>query len=496
MGNKIIKGINDLATLRPELAKQWHPTKNIGLVNGHGEDASTPDTVTIETNFDVWWLCDECGYEWQISVRRRRRHSECPCCSGRYVVTGKNDLKTLYPQLAEEWCYELNGTLVPEQVLPNYNHLVHWKCKNNHVWKNTVKARVQSGSQCPYCSGANGDSKYMLLSAFRPELAVEFDWEKNVGKDFYKLPANHNKTIHWKCAQYGHEFVSSPNSRFRGGGCPVCSHQQVLVGFNDLATTHPHLLESWDYEKNTILPTDIVVGHEQHVFWKCEHGHSWSSTPKNRRHYGCPYCAGQKVWPGFNDLATKFPEIAAQWHPTLNGDLKPTDVSYGSGTYIWWIITRENPLTHQPEDLIWKAKIDNRIKGRGCPYLKNSYGETAIRNLLKKLGIKFKCEYTFKDRKVPGGRALRDDFALFKDDVLVGTIEYNGEQHYKPVDFNGHGVDEAKLAFEKVQERDKVKSDYLKAHGIPQLIVPYWQFNEIETLVMQYLKELSLLSDS
>ena len=65
-----------------------------------------------------------------------------------------------------------------------------------------------------------------------------------------------------------------------------------------------------------------------------------------------------KLIKGVNDLATLRPDLAAQWHPTKNGDLKPTDVTSGSGRKVLWIC----PLGHE-----WQAVIYSRVKGNGCP---------------------------------------------------------------------------------------------------------------------------------
>ena len=76
---------------------------------------------------------------------------------------------------------------------------------------------------------------------------------------------------------------------------------------------------------------------------------------------GCPYCAGRKVLSGFNDLATLRPDLAAQWHSTLDKGLRPTDVMPTSGKQFWW----RGPCGH-----VWKAKVSARAKPKvsTCPY--------------------------------------------------------------------------------------------------------------------------------
>ena len=123
-----------------ELAKQWNPTKNGDL---------KPSDITVKYNKKVWWLCPQCGYEWQASPNNRSKGVGCPCCSGRVPKVGINDLKTLRPDLAEEWNYEKNGELRPENFLPKSGKRVWWRCKTcGHEWCTTINHRYY-GTGCP-----------------------------------------------------------------------------------------------------------------------------------------------------------------------------------------------------------------------------------------------------------------------------------------------------------------------------------------------------------
>ena len=102
----------------------------------------------------------------------------------------------------------------------------------------------------------------------------------------------------------------------------------------------------------------------------------WSRTTRGTN---CPYCAGRKALKGFNDLETLNPELAKEWHPELNGEIRPDQVTIGSHKKIWW----ECQNGH-----VWKAVIYNRSKpqGNGCPvcagkvkYAKQSYYEELLK---------------------------------------------------------------------------------------------------------------------
>lgn len=95
-----------------------------------------------------------------------------------------------------------------------------------------------------------------------------------------------------------------------------------------------NLLKEWDESRNFPLTPDTVsYGSKKKVWWTCENGHSWQTTVHVRSEgSGCPYCTGRKVLPGFNDLETLYPDVAAQWDREKNGSLSPRDVSTGSKT--------------------------------------------------------------------------------------------------------------------------------------------------------------------
>ena len=122
------------------------------------------------------------------------------------------------------------------------------------------------------------------------------------------------------------------------------------------------LLSQWDGPGNAPLTPDAVsYGSRRKVWWHCDHGHRWQAAVYTRTggESGCPYCAGKRPWPGFNDLASQYPDLAAQWHPTRNGDLTPDQVLCGSNRRVWW----QCPQGHQ-----WSAIVKSRTEGAGCPY--------------------------------------------------------------------------------------------------------------------------------
>ena len=90
----------------------------------------------------------------------------------------------------------------------------------------------------------------------------------------------------------GHEWQTSVKARSNGEKCPICSGARVIAGINDLATTDSQLLSEWDYEQNKLKPTEVSRTSAKRAWWKCRHGHSWSTKINERTilNKGCRIC--------------------------------------------------------------------------------------------------------------------------------------------------------------------------------------------------------------
>ena len=170
-----------------------------------------------------------------------------------------------------------------------------------------------------------------------PEIAKEWNYEKNGNLRPEHFLANSSKKVWWKC-QKGHEWQATIGSRNIGRGCPYCSGLFAIKGENDLQTVNPTLAKEWDYEKNNDLtPMEVLPNSEKKVWWKCDKGHEWQAIIGNRnKGQGCPYCSGRYAIKGKNDLQTINPTLADEWNYEKNNALTPTDVTPGSNKKVWW----------------------------------------------------------------------------------------------------------------------------------------------------------------
>lgn len=272
---------------RDALLAQWHPTRNDGL---------SPGEVVVGSHRQVWWRCDR-GHEWQTRVADRTTRNEgCPYCSGRRTLPGENDLATLFPALAAQWDPAKNGTMTPDAVSPGSKKKVWWHCEKGHGWQAAIVDRAYKGTDCPYCAGRWVIPGETDLETCYPELAAQWDVEKNAPLTPRQILPCSNKRYWWHCA-LGHSYQMQPNSRVqRNSGCPYCAGKKVLVGFNDLATVEPLVAAQWHESLNGALtPEMVTMGCNKRAWWRCQDGHVWnaliySRTGPNKR--GCPVCAG------------------------------------------------------------------------------------------------------------------------------------------------------------------------------------------------------------
>ncbi len=343
---------NSLATLRPDLALEWHPTKNGTL---------TPDMFTQWSNEKAWWICP-LGHEWEARIANRSKcGSGCPICSGHSVLKGVTDLLTTNPELAKEWHPSKNGTLTPQNVTQYSGKKVWWICPKGHVWQATIANRSK-GSGCPICYGRQVLSGYNDLATINTQLAKQWHPTKNGTLKPTDVTQHSGIKVWWICP-LGHEWEAKICNRSIGRGCPICAGKQVLIGYNDLLTTTPQLASEWHPTKNgNLKPTDVTQHSGKTAWWICPKGHVWQATVNTRsKGMGCPVCAGNRVVSGYNDLLTTNPELASQWHPTKNGDRTPRMFTNRSKKKASWIC----PKGHE-----WEATISNRSKDASCPICK------------------------------------------------------------------------------------------------------------------------------
>ena len=408
-GRKVLTGYNDCETTHPNLARQWHPTKNGKL---------TPQNTAAGTQKKIWWVCEN-GHEWLAVGSSRVQDHNCPYCSNQKVLPGYNDLATTHPKLAEEWHPIKNGKLTPYNTSAGSPKNIWWQCVKGHEWNVKIVSRTVFKTGCPQCSSEMRTSfqeqaiyYYMNVVTEAENRNLEFGKEIDVYLPQYRIGIEHNgdyfhsdrtrderKTQYFKekgirliqiyasnhasltgdVIEYmynGYNYdslewainkvfeliqVDAPDINLERDDTKIRSGYIEMVKRNSLAVCYPALAKEWHPTKNERLdPLYVSKRSGQKVWWLGKCGHEWKAVISSRvSGNGCPYCSNRKVLEGYNDLSTTHPDLAKEWHPTKNGELSPKAISYGSGKTVWWIC--ENG--HE-----WQTSPNKRTsKGRCCP---------------------------------------------------------------------------------------------------------------------------------
>ncbi|HJG95591.1 MAG TPA: hypothetical protein K8V90_00635 [Romboutsia timonensis] len=236
------------------------------------------------------------------------------------------------------------------------------------------------------------------------------------------------------------------------------------------------LEDVWDFEKNTINPYHISKKSDSYKIWiKCQEKNYHGSYETNCYYFAtgnrCSYCRSLKTHPKdsfaqyhIDNTDNDFLDKYWDWEKNT---LNPWEISRFSNKKVW--IKCQNDKTHKSYDIYcW-----NFNKGRRCPECNLSRGENRIKEYLKYKNIHHFCDLPyFNDLIGLNGGLLRPDFIL--PDYKI-WIEYDGEFHYKK-QYDGDYS-------EFVQIHDKLKDEYAKKNGWKMIRIPYWEFDNIESIL-------------
>ncbi|MBO4583887.1 MAG: hypothetical protein J5756_02340 [Clostridia bacterium] len=416
---KLIKGINDLNTLFPSIAKEWD-------IDLNGE--VTPFDVTPASHMQVWWKCNN-GHTYKARIANRTYNNRgCPYCNKKIVIKGKNDLATLYPILAQEWDYEKNSPLTPSDVFAHSGKKHFWKCQIcSYGWAATIADRAR-GTGCPVCSKAGTSFPeqavyYYIKKHFKDAIsrdkslgfevdilipsvftAIEYDGLYYHSKERIVIKDNEKDEL---CQSMGVRFIRIRDESL----CKTKYAETIFINENDksslnkaiamlfallqidpicridvehdyydikaltlkeresesIINTMPELAAEWHSTKNQPISIRTVTpGMALKAWWKCSKcGHEWQAYVYSRSAgNGCPKCRLEIIAKKHSLAAAKknglldlHPEIASEWDYKKN-DADITSISSGSTKKYWWIC---------PNGHSYLAAVNHRVNGTGCP---------------------------------------------------------------------------------------------------------------------------------
>jgi predicted nucleic acid-binding Zn-ribbon protein len=357
-----------LADLHPEIAAEWHPTKNAPL---------TAADVNPGAKQKRWWKCRTCGHDWETDPDHRTRSRRgCPKCGYRQVSRTKStprpgeSLAEKNPQLAAEWHPTENGSVTPFDVRPRGRAKTWWQCRFGHEWYAPVAPRVE-GVGCPHCS---------IVGISQRQVRLEYELAAA------GLPVEHGhppivvtgrrRPIKADIAMPDIRLVVEYDGSYYHAGKVRADREQTA------------LLESagWTVVRVRELPLPELGGHEILVLPTQSIKSLTIKVLRGLARIGysasemSAYTTDSRLWAEreanealykyrAKSLASEFPDVAAEFHKEKNGGITPDQVHPGSQTKFWWQCGACG--------FEWYTAVHIRTAGHGCPVRQPARGTAA-----------------------------------------------------------------------------------------------------------------------
>ena len=382
-------------------------------------------------------------------------------------------------------CYNNFDDMCDYRFITEYSGLkekvtfIHLICGNIH---STLAGNFLKNHRCKICGYKRISSKKIKSQeTFEKEIYEKTNREyKILGKyigNKYKILVKH--------ITCGNIFESIPCGLLRGEGCPVCGH--IKASISKTKSNENFIKELFEKYGNEYIPQKEYSGAKVSIpFIHSRCGNIVNISPDNilNGKASCRYCSIEnrrgvsiRVTSEYN-FSAKYPDIAKEWD-FENNKKDPKKYSPHSGYKVYWICSKCGNK--------YISTIHNRTSNnRGCPgCASTSRGEMRIKEILdakikSNIIVKYDSQYSFSDcRDI---NTLRYDFAIWiKNDFYL--CEYMGIQHYEPIDFAGRGKDWANKEFLSLQRRDNIKAEYCKSSFIKFIVIPYWEYDNIEAIL-------------
>lgn len=261
-----------------------------------------------------------------------------------------------FPELVEQFHYELNGTIQPQDISYGSKKKIWWQCPSNpkHVYDMPPNSRTGNArAGCPYCSGKRTLPEESL-EVTHDTIAKEWDRNKNIKLSPSQVSYGSGKKVWWLCSK-NHSYQARISDRtLHNSGCPYCAGK-IATSETSLSTLYPEVAVNWHPTKNGDLTPDKVTSRSSKKVWfTCPKSQLHDYQAKiadttDEKKVGCPYCSGVQVAPD-TSLEFKFPYISKEWHPSKNGKLTPDKVTSGSNKKIWWLCEKGHEYSMPPHE--------------------------------------------------------------------------------------------------------------------------------------------------
>lgn len=392
--------------------------------------------------------CKVDNYEWTTTPDVILRSKGCPKCNRVAKLTNDEFINRI----------KLNNPNYDNiEILSSYINLknkIHCKCKIDGYEWDAMPDKLMSNSGCPKCGGTlklthnefvaklNNSEKFKNI-----ELLSEYEVQR--------------KKIKCRCKVDGHEWFVLPQSLLKGHGCPKCSAREASIRESK---THEMFIKEMELIHPDFEILDTYTGVKANITYKCKIcGHIKTTTPDQLlRGDRCQQCNAI-------DRRLSTEEYAKQLMDK-NPNIELISEYNGRNNKI-----KVKCKTHGCE---WFVLPNNAFKTTGCHMCNDTIGEKKVSEVLDSMNIEYLPQYRFDNCRYI--RPLPFDFYLPKLNIC---IEYDGQQHYRPVTFGGCTIEQAIESHENTLMRDNIKNQYCKNNNIKLIRIKYSDYNNIESII-------------
>lgn len=362
---------------------------------------------------------------------------------------------------------ESQGSILLDKEYKNSTTKLNMICKCGKPFNKTYKVMNRKGLFiCNDCIKEKQNKEKFIPFNEIKRMLNNIDMEILIDEKEYK---GKEYKYYFKCKKENHITYSWLKDVLdKNSGCKKCHH--IEMGKNQMIS-YENIVYIYKNENYTVLISkdEYYEENKKTILVSCDKGHVHYSNIMNFKHNNtrCPICFEEKRGKSsiipyeerVNQVKREGYSIITSKEEYKNGNTE---------------IVIECPHKHK-----YITTIHNFISGTRCPYCNMSKGELKIETILLNSNIEYEFQYRFEDCKY--NRILPFDFYITSLNI---AIEYDGKQHHKLDCFNMTLLDSMNL-----KKRDNIKTQYCKDNNIKLIRIPYWEFNNIEKILI---KELNL----
>lgn len=409
----------------------------------------------INHKIPILHLCKKHNIKWEAMPTNILKGGGCQEC-------GKEKYHKKRCKKQDEYMMELTNKNPTVEVIEDYidskTPILHHCLIHEDIYWNITPSDALLGHGCPKCRNEKVREKLVK----NHEEYVKELFEKNPNVEVVEKYIDAKTKILHHCLVHGEYWYTTPTIALQGSGCPKCLKEKISKA-NTL--TNEEYIQQLKEKNSIIIPLEPYVNITTPIYHKCLiHDYDWQTTPATvLQGCGCPKCRSEKISVALLKTHEQYVEDLKNTNPDIIVLEKYVDAN--------------TPILHKCllDGNEWLSSPTNILSGTGCPQCTRSKGEKNIRNWLDNNNIAYEVQKRFNDCK--DNRSLSFDFYLPNYNLC---IEYDGEQHYRPVNFGGVTDEKANLNFDITVKHDNIKNNYCKNNGISLLRIPYFKNIEEE----------------